>query len=77
VSRTYYSLLVLSPNLQFLWVFEIPKIVSSLILIFFFSKNTTCSSSVLTFSRTETRENQMPRKHTLKHFNQRNIDKNW
>jgi len=31
-SRTYYSLLVLSRNLQFLWVLEITKISSSLIL---------------------------------------------
>jgi hypothetical protein len=44
---------------------------------FFFPENTTCSSLVLTFSRTETRENQMPTKHTLEHFTQKNIDKNW
>ncbi len=44
---------------------------------FIFSKKKPCSSSVLTFSRTETREIQMPTKHTLKHFTQKNIDKNY
>jgi hypothetical protein len=38
---------------------EITKIPSSLILIFF-SKNSTGNSLVLTFSKTETRENKMP-----------------